>query len=89
MELDGFREAWNGLDGPQEVGNRRAAPGAGFQEQHGRGGTSFPPALRQGQTDELAEDLADLGCGDEVARRTERVARGIIAAPNGAQRRSP
>ena len=54
-------------------------PGPISTSRTATGAAEVEPALRQRQAQQLAEDLADLGCGDEVALAAERVAGGVVA----------
>ena len=63
----------------QRVARQRAAPRAEFDVMDGLGPPGADPDVGQPQPDQLAEHLADLGRGDEIARRAERIAAVVIA----------
>ena len=65
--------------GAQRVAHQRAAAGAELGEHEGVGAALVGPDLGRPEADQLAEHLADLGGGDEVARRAERIAGGVVA----------
>ena len=54
-------------------------PGPSSTSRTGEGLSSQPPGLDQPGADDLAEHLADLRRGDEVAARAEGIARHVIA----------
>jgi len=56
-----------------------------LDQAEGGGGARHHPGLRQPEADELAEHLADLGRGDEVAGRAERVAGDVVAVARVSQ----
>ena len=64
--------------GAQGVAHQRAAAGAELGEDAGAA-AAVGPGLGQPEADELAEHLADLGGGGEVAGGAERVAGGVVA----------
>ncbi len=65
--------------GAQHVGHQRAAAGAELGQNEGVGRTQHLPHADRPQADQLAEDLADLGRGDEVAGAAEGVALHVVA----------
>lgn len=70
--------------GAERIGHQRAAPRPKFGEREGRRRALIQPTLRQGEADQLAKHLADLGGGDEIPLRAERRA-GRVVAPIGMQ----
>jgi hypothetical protein len=65
---------------PQRVGHQGAAARAGLHQQHGARAPQQAPGYRRPQAQQLAEHLADLGCGGEVGERiVGRVVGGVGA----------
>ena len=65
--------------GAQKIGHERAAPGTEL-DQHDPAGLPHPvPGVGAPRADQLAEDLADLGRGDEIALPAQGVAPGVVA----------
>ena len=63
----------------QDIRHHRAAAGSDFRDRD-RFRRSVPaPGLEQEHADEFAEQLADLGRGDEIAALSERLARAVVA----------
>ncbi len=85
MDVDGRVKGGKGARGPQEVGHQRAAAGAELDEPDGLRPAEGVPGLGRPDADQLAEDLADLRGGDEVARRTEGVAAHVVAVARVAE----
>jgi len=67
------------LGGAQDIGHQRAATGAKLGQRDGAGRALIHPGLRERQPHKLAEHLADLRRGNEIACRAKRVAGGVIA----------
>ena len=65
--------------GAQGVVHERPAAGAEFGEHDGVGAALVGPHLGGPEADQLAEHLADLGGGDEIARHAQGVAGGVVA----------
>ena len=63
----------------QHVLHQRAAAGADLGERDRRRPADRLPGAEQPDADQLAEHLADLRRGDEVAGRAERLARRVVA----------
>ena len=63
----------------QRVGHQRAAPGPKLGEHEFLRRAHRLPGGDRPEADQLAEDLADLGRGDEIAAPSERLARRVIA----------
>ncbi len=63
----------------QQIGGEHAAAGAELGEDHGIGAPDPLPHQRAPQPDQLAEDLADLGCGDEIPAGADRPPGRVIA----------
>ncbi len=72
--------------GAQEVAHQRAAAGAELGEDHRIGLPRALPEIGAPQPDQFAEDLADLGRGDEIAGGAERIMPGVIAGLGVVQR---
>jgi hypothetical protein len=68
------------LRGPQRIGHHGAAAGPELDETHVLGLAHQPPHGSGPQPDQLAEHLAHLRRGDEIAVAAERIARRVIAA---------
>src|SRR3546814_12082565 len=86
MHPNGVEEASCPAAGAQRVGHERATPGAEFHEMDGGGTAERQPPLDAPQAEQLAEHLADLRRGAEIARRTERVAPAVIAVAGMSER---
>ena len=63
----------------KDVGHQRAAAGAELDQPDGRGRAGSAPRLDQPGADDLAEHLADLRRGGEIAGRAEGIARHVVA----------
>jgi hypothetical protein len=63
----------------QDVGHQRAPARPELGQGEGRGRALVEPGLREAEADQLAEHLADLGRGGEVAARAQRIAGGVVA----------
>jgi hypothetical protein len=63
----------------QRVRHHGAAAGSELDQPKRRGRTDHLPNRGSPQAEQLAEHLADLGGGDEVALAAERIARDIVA----------
>ena len=67
------------FSGPQGIGHQGAAPGPQFHQPGIFRAALIGPGLHAPQAQHLAEHLADLRRGDEIAARAERIAGGVIA----------
>ena len=79
MDAHGGGERGHHPRRPQRVGHQRAAPGPELDHGHPAGPPEIEPVLHQRQADQLAEQLADLRRGDEVAGGAQRIAARIVA----------
>ena len=79
MHHDRRAEGRHDLRGAQRVEHHGAAAGAKLDQAHILRRAHLPPDRGGPQPDQLAEHLADLGRGDEVAVGAERVARHVVA----------
>ncbi len=70
--------------GAQHIGHQGAAAGPELGQREGRRRALIQPGLRQAQPDQLAEHLADLGRGGEIAGSAEGIAGGVIAVARDA-----
>ena len=72
MQPQGVGKARHAARGAQGIGHQGAAAGAELDQQHRIGRAEPLPIIGAPQADQLAEDLADLGRGDEIAARRRR-----------------
>ena len=72
--------------GAQQVLHQHAAAGAQLCHDHRIRPADPLPQLSAPQPDQLAENLADLGRGREIARRSDRAAPRIVPGPGVVQR---
>ena len=79
VHLDGIAKGRHGLRGAQRIGQQRAPAGAELDEAHGPGPAHGLPDRRAPEADQLAEHLAHLRRGDEVARSADGPAAAVIA----------
>ncbi len=79
MQPHGGKELRPHACGTQRVRHQAAAAGAQLHQQERIRRARFLPGIDAPQADQLAEHLADLRRGDEVARTAERIARRVIA----------
>ena len=79
MDPGGLGEARHGAGGAQDVGHQRAAPGAELGQHERARPPLVEPGLREAEAQHLAEHLADLRRGGEIAGRAQRIARGVVA----------
>ncbi len=86
---DGFKEFRHAAPGAQRVGHERAAPRSKLGDRDRFRRAHRLPDGDGPQPEQLAEDLADLGRGDEIALRADRMARGVIARIAGRPGRRP
>ena len=86
VELERPAELGQGRRGAQKIEGQRAASGAQLDEDHRIGLADALPQIGAPQPDQLAENLADLGGGDEIAGTAEGIAPRVIAAPRIMQR---
>ena len=78
-----FRQATGGA---QQVAHQHAAAGPQLRQNDRIRPADPVPQLGAPQPDQLAENLADLGCGREIARGSDGVTPRIIAALSVVQR---
>ncbi len=74
-------KAWHHLRRAQCVAHQRAAARTELDQTHARRGAHLLPHRGHPQSDQLAEHLAHFRRGDEVATRSERIARHVITVP--------
>ena len=74
--VEEFRHA---APGAERIGHQGAAPRTKLGDGHGAWLAHRLPDGNRPKADQLAEDLADLGRGDEVARAADRLAGGVGA----------
>ena len=65
--------------GAQQIGHQRAMPRTQLGQNDRIGPADTLPQIGAPQPDQLAEDLADLGRGDEIAGAPERIVAGVVA----------
>ena len=63
----------------KDVRHQSSATGTKLDKPEGRGATRKAPNLDQPGADDLAEHLADLGRGGEIAGDTEGIPRHVVA----------
>src|SRR5579863_8830310 len=78
MQTHSFCKARHVTRRAQRVNHHRAATGPELDEQHRVRRAEALPVIRAPRADQLAENLADLRRGDEIARGAERVARRVV-----------
>jgi hypothetical protein len=78
MNHNGGAKAIDDLRRPQRIRHQRAATGPEFDHAEVFRRTHLPPDRRHPQSDQLAEHLADLRRGDEIACGTDRLAVDVI-----------
>ena len=71
---------------PQDIRHQGAAAGPELDQQAGVGPAEVRPGPGEPEPHELAEHLADLGRGDEVAGGAERIVPGVVAERRMGQR---
>ena len=74
MDRRGLEEPRHPARGAQRIAHQRAAAGAQLDEAQRRRAAELLPRHGAPQADQLAEDLADLGRGNEIAGRADGVA---------------
>ena len=79
MQHDRLAETFHHARRPQRVEDQCAAPGPELDEADVFRRAHLPPDRGQPQSDQLAEHLADLGRGDEIAVAAERIAVDVVA----------
>ena len=79
VQHDGGTELRHHLGGPQCIEHHRAATGAELDQLDTLRRPHRPPDRRCPQPDQLAEHLADLRSGGEIARGSERIVRRVVA----------
>ena len=79
VHLDGRLKPRHPPRRAQDIRHQGPAPRPQLGQHRPRGRAPAEPGLRQRQPDKLAEHLADLRRGGEIARRPQRVAGGVIA----------
>ena len=79
VQLHGLEELGHDGGGAERVGHQRAAAGPELDQPDRGGAAGVEPGLDQGEAQELAEELADLGGGDEVAGGPQGVAARVVA----------
>jgi len=86
-EMETQRSAEGGADPrrPQRISHKRAAAGPQLDEVAGVGAAHFMPDLDAPEPDELAEHLAHLRGGDEIAGATQGIAALVIAVERMAE----
>src|SRR5262245_30801471 len=74
MNARGLREARDAAGRTQRIAHQGAAPGTQLDQAERRWAAELLPGDRAPQADQLAEYLADLRSGDEIACRADAVA---------------
>ncbi len=86
MQPRGAREVRHKPRGAERVLHQRAAARPELDQQNRIGRAHPLPQIDAPQADQLAEHLADLWRGDEIAARAQRIARRVIAPARMEQR---
>ncbi len=79
MYVERFVKGRNLPRDAKDVGHQCSTPGAEFHERDLRRSTYQAPNMDKPRADDLAEHLAHLRRGDEVAFNAERIARRVVA----------
>ena len=79
VQFGSLDKARDGARGAERIGHERSATRAKFSQEEGRGAPSVDPALGKKQAQHLAEHLADLGGGYEIALDPQWITGGVIA----------